>query len=123
VDWTATIRVLDEARAKALTARSVPMLDAVYVSGSQARTADAAVIAGLLSSGLRVSGAEHQVATAQVIGTSPIRVQVRDALPSYSILDTAGKVVGVTAARPSAARVLVLVATPAGYRISSVESV
>ena len=116
------MRALDDARARALTARSVVLLDAVYTSDSAARAADAGVIGRLISGGLRVSGAEHQVAATRVLGSSPIRVEVRDALPSYAILDSTGQVVGRTAARTVATRVLVMVATPAGYRISVVES-
>ena len=113
---------LDDARAKAVTARNVAMLDAVYTAGSAARAADATMIRQLISRGLRVSGAQHRVATATVIGLAPIKVRVKDALPSYSVLNGDGKVIGTTSARPSAARTLVLVATTAGYRISAVES-
>ncbi|WP_090480515.1 serine/threonine-protein kinase [Nakamurella panacisegetis] len=122
VDWTATVQKLDADRATAVTARRVGLLDAVYTAGSSARAADAGMIERLIASRLRVSGAQHRVAATKVVGTSPIRVRVSDALPAYSILDESGQVVGRTTARPAAARVLVLVATPSGYRISAVES-
>lgn len=116
------MRALDDARAKAFTTRNVKLLDRVYTSGSAAKNTDAGIIGQFISGGLWVSGAHHRVDAVRVVGTSPIRVEVRDALPSYAILDGAGKVIGRTVARSSAARVLVLTLTPAGYRISLIES-
>ena len=122
INWVQTVERLDNARAKAVTARQVALLDEVYTPGSPARAADAGMIEDLISKGLRVSGAEHRVAAATVVGTAPIRIRVQDAMPPYSVLDGTGTVVGQTAAHAATARVLVLVPTPAGYRISAVES-
>ena len=102
-------------------ARDPSLLDAVYTSDSAARSADAAVIATLRADGLRVSGAGHAVKTVKLLGGSPIRVAVNDSMPSYSVLDASGKVVGRTSPRAGATRVLVLVHTSAGYRISQVQ--
>ena len=113
---------LDDARAKAFVARSAGLLDAVYVPGSAARSADARTIAALLSGHLRVAGARHLVQEARRLPGSPIRVVVRDTMPSYPILDAVGKVVGRTTPRAAAARLLVLVSTTDGYRISQVQS-
>ncbi len=120
--WLATVNALDGARSRALVARDPTLLDAVYTSDSTARSADAAVIAKLLAEGLRVSGAEHAVRTAKRLGGAPLRVAVNDSLPAYSVLDASGKVVGRTSSRPVATRVLILVRTEAGYRISQVQS-
>jgi eukaryotic-like serine/threonine-protein kinase len=120
VDWAATVRRLDVARAKALIARDPALLDAVYTKDSAARAADAKVISSLVSGGVRVSGAQHVVSTARAVGSAPVRVDVRDSLPSYSIVDTAGSVVGRTRGRSIASRILVLVSTAGGYRISEV---
>ncbi len=122
LDLTATVRALDDARARALVQRDATLLDAVYTSDSTARSADATTIRSLLSGGLHLSGAEHLVRNTKVIGSAPLRVEVADSLPSYSLLDAGGAVVGSTVARAVAARVMVLVKTPAGYRISAVQS-
>ena len=122
VDWTAIVRQLDRARAKALVARDPSLLAVVYTADSAARSADVRVIATLVSAGLRVSGAQHLVRDAHAAGGASILVTVHDSLPSYSIMNGAGSVVGTTAARPSASRVLVLERTASGYRISAVRS-
>jgi len=121
-DWTAIVRLLDSTRARALIARDPAILDAVYTPDSAARSTDAGTIANLQAAGLRVSGAQHLVRTARVLGGGPIRLVVEDSLPSYSVIDAAGKVVGRTAARSTASRVLVLVRTADGYRINAVEN-
>lgn len=121
-DWAATVRALDIARARALTGRNPALLDAVYTIGSSARTADERVIAGLLSKDLRVTGARHDVRSARFVGNAPLRVAVRDSMPSYSILDAGGNVVGSTSSREQAPRILVLVSTPTGYRISEIRT-
>ena len=105
-----------------MTGRNPALLDAVYTSDSSARTADERVIAGLLSKNLRVTGARHDVRTAQFVGNAPLRVAVQDSMPSYSILDVGGNVVGSTSSREQAPRILVLVSTPAGYRISEIRT-
>lgn len=122
IDWTATVRTLDDARAKALVARDTHLLDAVYTRDATGRSADVKVIESLLAGGLRVSGAGHVVRGAHASGGSPTTVVVDDSLPSYSVLDAGGTIIGATAARGLAARVLVLVRTSAGYRISEVRS-
>lgn len=121
-DFTKTVRDLDDARARALVARNAALLDAVYTADSAARSVDAGIIASLISGGLRLSGAEHVVRSTRVVGATPLRVEVDDSLPSYMVLDAGGSVVGSTASRAVSARVMVLVKTPAGYRISAVQS-
>lgn len=105
-----------------MVARDPSLLAAVYTADSAARSADVRVIATLVSGGLRVSGAQHLVLDAHAAGGASILVTVHDSLPSYSIMNDAGSVVGTTAARPSASRVLVLERTASGYRISAVRS-
>jgi serine/threonine protein kinase len=120
-DFTKTVRDLDDARARALIARNTTLLDSVYTPASPARSVDAGTIASLLSGGLRLSGAAHVVRSARVVGAAPLRVEVDDSLPSYLVLDAGGSIVGNTESRAVSARVMVLVETPAGYRISAVQ--
>ena len=122
VDWAATVRALDQARSRALVSRDPTMLDAVYTSTSAARSADAQTIRTLVADGLRVSGAEHRLVSVQPVTGAASTFLVRDTLPSYDVLGVAGAVVGRTPARPAAPRVMVLVDTAAGYRISEVRT-
>ncbi len=122
VDWTATIRALDDARARALVARNAGLLGQVYTADSPARAADGKMIAMLLAGGLRVSDAHHVVRRTLELAGSPTRVLVDDSLPSYPILDSSGKIVGSTTARAAGHRTLVLIHTPAGYRIIEVRA-
>jgi len=121
-DWSATVLTLDAVRARAFVTLDVSLLDLVYTAGSAARTADSHTIATLAARGLTVSGAGHRMQRATMLSRAPIRVQVQDLMPSYELLDSTGKVVGATPARAAAIRVMVLVGTPAGYRISEVLS-
>lgn len=121
-DWAATVRELDRARSKALVDRDPALLDAVYTENSAARSADAGTIRTLVAEGLRVSGAEHQVQSVQLVQGAPATILVRDSLPSYDVLGATGSVVGRTPERAASPRVMVLVHTAAGYRISEVRS-
>lgn len=122
INWTMTIRSLDDARSRALMARDARLLDSVYSSDSAARAADARVISMLLTDRVRVSGAKHAIRKAKMLGGSPIRVAVDDSLPSYAVLDENDRVVGHTESRSVSTRVLILVPTAGGYRISTVQS-
>ena len=102
--------------------RDPALLDAVYTADSGARSSDVRTIQALLTQGLTVSGATHDVEVAVEILGDPTWITVRDSLPAYDLLDAAGAVVGRTAGRPAASRVLVLVRTAEGYRISGVQS-
>ena len=121
-DWTRTVQALDRARSVALVSRNPAMLDAVYTRNSVARSADAQTIRALVAKGLRVSGAEHQVQSVQPITGAAGTVLVRDSLPSYQVLGATGSVVGRTPERAASRRVMVLVDTADGYRISEVRT-
>lgn len=121
-NWTATVQGLDRARSKALVARDPALLDAVYTPHSAARSADAQTIRTLVAEGLRVSGAQHEVQSVQPMTGATATVVVRDSLPSYEVLSATGSVVGRTPERAAAPRVMVLVDTAAGYRISEVRA-
>ena len=121
-DWTRTVQALDRARSVALVSRNPAMLDAVYTKNSVARSADAQTIRALVAKGLRVSGAEHQVQSVQPITGAVGTVLVRDSLPSYQVLGATGSVVGRTPERAASRRVMVLVDTADGYRISEVRT-
>lgn len=121
-DWTSTVQALDRARARALVSRDPALLDAVYTKDSVARSADSQTIRTLTADGLRVSGAEHQVQSVQPMTGSSPTVLVRDSLPSYQVLSSNGSVVGHTLKRSAAPRVIVLVHTAQGYRISEVRT-
>ena len=114
------MQVLDRARSAALVSRNPALLDAVYTRDSPARSADAQTIRTLVAKGLRVSGAEHRVQSVQPILGAPATILVRDSLPSYQVLSATGAVVGRTTERAASPRVMVLVDTAEGYRISEV---
>lgn len=120
-DWAQLIRVLDARRAAALTARDPALLDAVYASGSTARATDVATIDTLTARGLTVAGAGHELRTARRISDDghTVQIEVVDALPAYRVTDGSGRVVGSTPARAAQRRIIGLVKTSDGYRIST----
>ncbi len=123
-DWARVVADLDEARSRALADADPALLGDVYVPGSAAAAADAAVIDGLDAKGWRVPGATHQIVDVQVLpdpGDGSTRVAVVDTLPAHPVVDGAGQQVATTPARGEQRRVLVLQATETGYRISDVE--
>lgn len=123
VDWMDVVRGLDTGRADALVRRDPAGLAAVYAAGATGRAADTATIARLSANGLRVSGAAHRItrATAHRDGRT-VLVTVTDSLPAYRVLDDDGRVVGATAPRRSATRVLEMVEVGDAYRIVAVHA-
>ncbi|WP_196073142.1 serine/threonine-protein kinase [Nakamurella alba] len=125
-DWAAVVRELDAARALALIRRDPDLLAAAEVPGSAVHRADSALIEQLLAQDRRVSGAAHRLVTASAPGSpathraATVEVAVTDSLPAYQVLDPAGRSIGSTTARADARRILVLEASPDGYRISAV---
>ncbi len=123
VDWTQEVTRLDQARGRALTTLDPAVLDAVYAPGSAARTADTRVIDELRTAGQRISGADHDITAVRVVHTgAAVTVEVTESLPSYEVRDSSGAVVGHTVAKSIGRRLLVLVSTPVGYRISQIDS-
>ncbi len=148
-DWRAVVTALDTARSTALSTGDPALLDQVYVQGVAAAEADTATIRLLAERGWRVGGALHRIddvtllaaAQATVPGadqvgadrgpappdpatgqaTQKVRVVVEGSLPAYPVLDGDGRQVALTAARSTEKRILSLISTGVGYRISAVE--
>ncbi len=127
--WLFVVRDLDSARAVALVHLDAERLSAVYTADSAARAADAATISALAAQGFRVEGALHRISAVRVIGASAaggpggaVRLEVTDSLPSYRVLDPNGSTVGSTGVRGQASRMMDVVGTADGYRISAVST-
>lgn len=124
-DWTRVVAELDLARSRALEGSDPALLDQVYLPGSAAADADAALVEGLADRGLRVVDGSHDIVSVQVLesGGDPqvTRLAVVDTLAARPVVDVQGQQVAATAARGEQRRVLVLTATEAGYRISAIE--
>ncbi|HEY5880523.1 MAG TPA: protein kinase [Nakamurella sp.] len=121
-DWSQVVAELDIARSRALASADPALLDEVYLPGSAAATADAAVIDDLADKGWRVLDGRHHVISVQVLEQSSggATVAVVDTLAARAVVDGAGQQVAATVARGEQRRVLVLDATDAGYRISAI---
>ncbi|MDQ2847549.1 MAG: hypothetical protein M3Y77_14645, partial [Actinomycetota bacterium] len=126
--WTSVVQQLDAVRADALVRRDTTSLSRVYTTGAAPMADDANTIDTLVTKGFRVAGAAHRIVATKLLtsaaaadkGGETIQLAVTDSLPSYRVLDATGAVVGSTAARASATRVLDLVQTSGGYRIAAV---
>jgi serine/threonine protein kinase len=123
-DWLAVVRELDTQRAAALATADVARLDQVYTADATAKDVDARTIAALREHGLRVNNPAHIVVSAHRVAApgTAVTVEVVDELPAYPVLDEAGRVVGTTPARASGRRLIDLVKTDGGYRISSIST-
>ena len=126
--WLLVVRDLDSARAAALVQRDAARLSAVYTDDSAAKAVDAATISRLSAQGFRVSGALHRISGVRVVRTIPgdrigeVRLEVTDSLPSYRVIDRSGSIVGSTGVRGPARRMIEVVRTADGYRISAVST-
>jgi hypothetical protein len=147
-DWTGVVIELDLARSRALAEGDPALLEQVYLPGSAAAAADAAIIDALADNGWRVLDGRHDIVNVQVLDgagsdtgsdtdtgsgsgsdsgsvsgsvSGRIRVAVVDTLAARPVVDGTGQQVSITTARGAERRVLVLDATDAGYRISSIE--
>ena len=123
-DWTQVVTDLDLARSRALAEADPALLDQVYLPGSAAAAADAAVVAGLADQGLRVVDGQHDIVSVEVLapdGTDGTRLAVTDTLAARPVLDGSGDQVAATVARGEQRRVLVLATTDLGFRISAIE--
>jgi len=123
-DWTQVVTDLDLARSRALAEADPVLLDEVYLPGSAAAAADAAVVAGLADQGLRVVDGQHDIVSVEVLapdGTDGTRLAVTDTLAARPVVDGSGEQVAATVARGEQRRVLVLATTDLGFRISAIE--
>jgi hypothetical protein len=137
-DWTGVVIELDLARSRALAEGDPALLEQVYLPGSAAAAADAAIIDALVDKGWRVLDGRHDIVSVRVLDdagsdtdsdtgsdngsdSGRIRVAVVDTLAARPVVDGTGQQVSITTTRGAERRVLVLDATDAGYRISSIE--
>ncbi len=121
-DWARVLDDLDAARAQAFEAGDVPALAKTYAAGSPALTADTAVLQQLVAAGRTARGVRHTVRSveqASFDGTTA-RLQVRDVLAAYEVLDRSGAVLEQRPARGEAAYDVVVVRTPQGFRLREV---
>lgn len=119
--WAAALSELDEVRAQAFSEGEPRLLTQVYVRGSRARTADAAMIADYRRRGGRVVGAELRVLSCAVQAESSrrVRLDVVDRLGPARITWDDGSSTVLPRDEPSR-RVVTLVRTPAGWRIEAI---
>ncbi|WP_255362376.1 hypothetical protein [Blastococcus aurantiacus] len=125
-DWSAVVAELYRVRAQAFAAASPELLGGVWVDGSPQRAADEAHARSLADAGERLRGFAPTVADVAVVSRSPERVELRlsDGWDAYDV---------VAADRPDEAPVrteparavtpvrVVLVPTPAGWRLESAQ--
>ncbi len=119
-NWLAVIRNLDRLRSSAFTNRDPNALGSVYEPGSDALSADSERIADLAAAGYRVDGVEHDITAVVRLDQPGFVLIVTDSLPSYSIRDNSGAVVGRTGPRAAGSRTVRLIQVDDGYRIASV---
>ncbi|MGS0686718.1 serine/threonine protein kinase [Nakamurella sp. GG22] len=125
-DWPQIVADLDAARGRALEVADPALLADVYLDGSAAAAADAALIAELAHQGWHVSAGLHEISSVTPVGPAPpgepgsVRLAVQDRLPSRPIVDGSGSQVGMTPAREQQERIVLLDRTPAGYRIAGI---
>ncbi|MCW2606563.1 MAG: hypothetical protein JWO60_1256, partial [Frankiales bacterium] len=92
--------------------------------GSPALVADTGLLAQLTGAGRTARGVRHQLRSVQQVsfdGTTA-RLRLRDVLPGYQVLDAAGTVVESRPPRAEAAYEVVVVRTPAGFRLREVRA-
>jgi hypothetical protein len=124
VDWPVVVTGLYEARATALEAASASGLDAVYAPGSPLLAADREHVSAMLAAGERLRGFAPEVVRVEPTSVTADRVvlAVVDRWPGYEVVAAGspdGPAVGRGPARPETPVRMVLVDTPAGWRIES----
>jgi hypothetical protein len=117
--WATRLTELDRARAEAFATGSPAGLDAVYVAGSAARSADARTIEAYARRDGRVTGAELRVLTCHVVRASAdrVRLDVVDQLGPARVEWGDGTTTDLPDDRPSR-RVVTLARTTDGWRIA-----
>jgi hypothetical protein len=87
----AILRAWDRARARAYASGDIAALRRLYLPGSSAGRADAALLRGYLERGLRVTGMRMQVLEARVLQREPdlLRLRVTDRL-THAVAEVAG---------------------------------
>lgn len=123
-DWRAVLDGLDAARAAAFAEGDPARLAQTDAPGSPALAADAALLAQLTAAGRTARGVRHELRAVQQVsfdGTTA-RLRIRDVLPGYQVLDGSGAVVEQRPARGEAGYEVVVVRTPAGFRLREVRA-
>ncbi|MEO6604781.1 MAG: hypothetical protein ABIN55_04135, partial [Aeromicrobium sp.] len=117
--WAGELGDLDGVRAKAFATADPDLLDRVYVAGSAALDADAAMIRAYEQRGARVTGAELLVLSCRVRDASAerIRLEVIDRLAPARVVWADGTSRALPRDLPTK-RTVTLVRTADGWRIS-----
>ncbi len=121
-DWAAVLRSLDEARGRAFAAADLSLLRAVDAAGSEALARDRVLVAELRRRGVHASGWSTVISSARPLSAGPRQVvlSVTDTASAYVLRTASGAVVARRPARATVTWTLRLVATPDGWRVSSV---
>jgi hypothetical protein len=135
-EWLQVVTALDAARGRALETVDAAVLAQVYLPQSAPALADTRTIEDLAERGWAIRDGVHRItsvtlapagsapadaAAGSLATDQPVRLLVVGSLPARPIVDGAGNEVGQTAARGEQRRILSLVPTLQGYRISAVE--
>jgi eukaryotic-like serine/threonine-protein kinase len=120
--WREVVAELYRRRATAFATASAAPLAGVYADGSPLLAADRRAVEQLAARGQVLRGFTPMVRTVTALAATPGRAELRlvDSRPASDVV-AAGTVVDHTAARAAAPVRMVLVATPAGWRIDTAE--
>lgn len=121
-DWSAVLGQLDEVRATAFARADAALLDRVYVEGSQLLVADRQALSGWGPLRRTAEGVRHRVQSVQLVseGRDAVVLRVRESLGAYVV--RTGTVRERHPGGGPVERVVVLVATPEGWRIAQVRA-
>jgi hypothetical protein len=119
--WRAILAQLDAGRVRALTDRDVGLLSQVYMPGSRAFAADAAVVRSLLARHMRAVGFAITTMRVQPVVelASEVTLRVTDAVSAYTLVGQGSRVVPIAATRPRTFA-MVLRRGPVGWRIQDI---
>jgi hypothetical protein len=120
---TARLAGLDRARAEAFAQADAGLLDAVYVRGSPAARADAAVIRAYAGRDVRVEGAVLEVLSCRVVRSTPdaAELDVVDRLGAARAVWADGRTRDLPNDLPTR-RTVSLVRTADGWRVAGTEA-
>ena len=125
-EWSAVVSGLYGIRAQAFATASAGLLGDVWADGSPQRAADEAHARSLAGAGERLRGFAPTVADVVVVSRASDRVELRlsDGWAAYEVVDVdrpEGAPVRAEPARPVTPVRVVLVRTPAGWRLESAQ--
>jgi hypothetical protein len=121
-DWRVVLDALDRGRAEAFAAGVAGQLRETYAAGSPLLASDRAAIERLRSAGQTARGVRHTIRSVTVVSDDGRVAVLRtiDVLAAYDVLDASGRVVQRSAERASAAFVVTLDWTGAGWRLQQI---